>query len=177
MKKSILIAAVLVSSFVVFAQNEQQKEAEVRAMENAEAQALLQKDIKALQKIWAPGFVVNSPANAVFVGGQIEKVKDGTISYSSFTRNTENVLVLKEVVITMGREVLVPSGSAAMAGQTVNRRFTNIWAKDKGNWMLIARHANVICEPAKTSTSLSIDGSNSFRQVAVVPGLSTLNPK
>ena len=60
----------------------------------------------------------------------------------------------------MGKETLVPTGSAPMAGQTVNRRYTNIWTKEKGNWILIARHANVICEPAKTSTSAILNAND-----------------
>jgi hypothetical protein len=31
-----------------------------------------------------------------------------------------------------------------VAGQTVERRFTNIWKNEAGTWRLFARHANVI---------------------------------
>ncbi|MEJ7638045.1 MAG: hypothetical protein WKF75_08715 [Singulisphaera sp.] len=49
-----------------------------------------------------------------------------------------------EVVIVMGSEEAVPIGDAFRAGQTVRRRFTNIWQKEAWTWRMIARHANVI---------------------------------
>jgi hypothetical protein len=145
MKRITLILVAIAYDILLFCQNDQQKEAEVRAMELVEAQALLQKDIPTLQKIWSPGFMVNSPLNIVFIGGQVDLVIAGIISYTSFVRNVEHVMVLKDVVITMGSETVVPSGPDPMAGQTIQRRYTNIWIKDKGDWILIARHANNIC--------------------------------
>ena len=119
-------------------------------MEVVEARALLQKDIATLQKVWSPGFMVNAPLNMVFIGGQVDLVKAGILSYTSFVRTVEQVLVLKDVVITMGSETVVPSGLDPMAGQTIQRRYTNIWMKEKGDWVLIARHASDIC-PAQVS--------------------------
>ena len=51
MKKIILTTVVAVQCLVLLAQNDAQKEAEVRAMEQLEAQSLLQKDTAALRKI------------------------------------------------------------------------------------------------------------------------------
>ena len=153
MKKIILTAIVFVQSLALIAQKDAQKEAEVRAMEQQEVQALLQKDTTALKKIWAPDFMVNSPLNMVFIGGQVGLVSAGIISYSSFIRNIEHVMVLRDVVITMGSETVVPSGLDPMAGQTIQRRYTNIWMKEKGNWIMVARHANNICTTAFTSRS------------------------
>ena len=152
MKKIILSLFAIAQSILFFGQNDQQKEAEVRAMEVVEARALLQKDIPTLQKIWSPGFMVNAPLNMVFIGGQVDLVKAGILSYTSFVRTVEQVLVLKDVVITMGSETVVPSGLDPMAGQTIQRRYTNIWMKEKGDWVLVARHASDIC-PAQVSTS------------------------
>ena len=153
MKKIILTAIVVVQSLALIAQNDAQKEAEVRAMEQQEVQALLQKDTVTLKKIWAPDFMVNSPFNMVFIGGQVGLVSAGIISYTSFIRNIEHVMVLKDVVITMGSETVIPSGLDPMAGQTIQRRYTNIWMKEKGNWIMVARHANTICPSVVTSRS------------------------
>ena len=153
MKKNILTAIVVVQSLALIAQNDAQKEAEVRAMEQQEVQALLQKDTVTLKKIWSPDFMVNSPFNMVFIGGQVGLVSAGIISYSSFIRNIEHVMVLKDVVINMGSETVIPSGLDPMAGQTIQRRYTNIWVKEKGDWILVARHANNICPVVVTSRS------------------------
>ena len=168
MKQIIVTVFVVAQSYIMVAQNDAQKEAEVRAMEQVEAQALVQKDTATLRKIWAPDFMVNAPLNAVFIGGQVELVAAGIISYSSFIRTIEHVMVLKDVVITMGSETVVPSGFDPMAGQTVLRRYSNIWIKDKGNWILKARHANNIC-PAPASSATS-----SIRQNEVSPNEMTI---
>src|SRR5688500_3465621 len=157
MKKIIVIVFSLVNSLAAFTQNEQQKEAEIREMEAVEAQALLQKDIATLRKIWSPGFMVNAPLNAVSIGGQVELVAAGITSYTSFTRIIEHVLVLKDVVITMGSETVVPSGADPRAGETINRRYTNIWIKEKGKWVLAARHANDICASFTSAASILPD--------------------
>ena len=159
MKKTILILFAVAQSILFFGQNEQQKEAEVRAMELVEVQALLQKDIPALQKIWSPDFMVNAPLNMVFIGGQVDLVIAGIISYTSFVRTVEEVMVLKDAVITMGSETVVPSGLDPMAGQTIQRRYTNIWIKDKGEWVLIARHANNICSTESGARSPNLNSS------------------
>lgn len=35
--------------------------------------------------------------------------------------------------------------SQARSGQTVKRRYTNIWMKQSAGWKLVARHASVVC--------------------------------
>jgi len=172
MKKIIVIVISLVSSFAGLAQNEQQKEAEIREMEVAEAQALLQKDIATLRKIWSPGFMVNAPLNAVFIGGQVELVAAGILSYTSFIRTVEHVLVLKDVVITMGSETVIPSGADPRTGETINRRYTNIWVKEKGNWVLQARHANDICPSLTGAASILPDAR---KMTTVQPTISIRN--
>lgn len=169
--KFLVLSMVMIISYSAMAQNEQQKEAEVRAMEVKEAQALLLRDITTLRQIWSPEFMVNSPMNAVNIGGQVELVAAGIISYTSFVRNIEHVKVLKDVVITMGSETVVPAGGP-MAGQTINRRYTNIWIKEKGKWILIARHANNICSVAPPNTT----SRNAQVPVMEVNGLVRNNP-
>jgi hypothetical protein len=164
MKKIIFMSFALVYGILSFGQNETQREAEVRATELVEAQALLQKDTAALRRIWSPGFMVNAPLNMVFIGGQVELVIAGIISYSSFIRNVEHVMVLKDVVVTMGSETVIPAGIDPMAGQTVHRRYTNIWNKEKGIWVLVARHANNICPTESSARS----GARSSSEPALI---------
>jgi hypothetical protein len=66
--------------------------------------------------------------------------------YSSFVREVERVLIHGNTIIVMGRETVVPKGASPDAGQIINRRFTNIWMRQNGKWLLTARHANVICQ-------------------------------
>ncbi len=102
----------------------------------------------ALDKIWAEDFTVNSPRNEIAKGRAevVKLVRAGIIKYSSFVREIETIMFHGNTVIVMGLETVKPIGNAPLAGQTVRRRFTNIWMKKKGKWLLTARHANVICQ-------------------------------
>ena len=145
MKKSLLTLFALTSLLFANAQNNK-TEVQIRELEQKEHQAILKGDTAALHIIWAPTFMVNAPFNRVTMSSKevIDLVKAGVIRYSSFTRNIEQVLIKGDVVITMGSETVVPVGDMPKAGQTINRRYTNIWIKERGNWRLVARHANEI---------------------------------
>ena len=95
--------------------------------------------------MWAEDFTVNSPTNNIVKLAEAKwAVRTGLIDYASLETTLEEIMVFEEAVITMGREVIKPVRNAPMAGQTVNRRYTQIWMKRNGNWQLVARHANII---------------------------------
>jgi Domain of unknown function (DUF4440) len=118
-------------------------ELEIRSLEQREANAVLQGDYATLDSIWSTEFTVNSPQNDV-VRNTRDRVRSGAISYSSFVREIEAIVRRGDTVIVMGRETVVPKGGSPAAGQTVHRRFTNIWVKENGAWRIWARHANVV---------------------------------
>ena len=123
-------------------------EQEIRKLDVAEAEALLHKDVAALEKLWAIDFTVNNPRNSISDGRKevIALIRNGVIDYSSFVREVETMLFHGDTVISMGLETIKPVGKAPFAGQTVRRRFTHFWMKRDGKWLLTARHANVICQ-------------------------------
>jgi len=120
-------------------------EQKIRLLEQAEVDALLRNDLTAMAKLWAEDYTVNNPRNEVVKASE-GPIRAGIRLYSSFVREIEKVLFRGKIVIVMGRETVVPKGDAPDAGQTINRRFTNIWMKKNGKWLLTARHANVICQ-------------------------------
>jgi ketosteroid isomerase-like protein len=120
-------------------------ETEIRILEEKHVQAILQKDSAALRKIWPQDFMVNSPRNTVAKGGQIERVMSGSLAYTTYKFEMEQILIREGVVITMGNETVVPVMGNPKGGQTIKRRYTHFWQKVNGNWLLMARHANEIC--------------------------------
>jgi ketosteroid isomerase-like protein len=120
----------------------------IRKLELAESDAVVRSDVAALEKLWAEDFTVNNPNNQISRGRKevLDRVRSGLIKYSSFVREIESIGFYGETVIVMGLEIVTPIGNAPGAGQTLRRRYTNIWMKRKGNWLLTARHANVICQ-------------------------------
>lgn len=146
MKKGILLSTMLCCVSILQAQNAS-IESEIRNLETEEHQAVLKKDTATLHKIWGHDLIVNAAMNRVVQA--TTNVSDRPVisqmSYSSFTREIEHIQVKGDVVFSMGSEVVVPVGNVPNAGQTVKRRYTNIWMKENGSWKLVARHANVIC--------------------------------
>ena len=151
MKLILLAAAVaFVLPVLVLGQSAKQikLEQEIRKLDAAEADAILNKDIAALDKITAEDLTVNAPGNTVIMGRKAvtELIQNGVIDYSSFVREIQTILFYGDTVIVMGSETIKPVRKAPFAGQTVRRRFTNFWMKRKGKWLLTARHASVICQ-------------------------------
>ena len=149
----ILLAAVLTLAVpgLVFGQSTGKSEAleeEIRKLDAAEAEALLHKNVAALEKLWAEDFTVNNPRNTISKGRKevIALIRNGLIDYSSFVREVETMVFHGDTVISMGLETIKAQGKAPFAGQTVRRRFTHFWMKQDGKWLLTARHANVICQ-------------------------------
>ncbi|WP_462252137.1 nuclear transport factor 2 family protein [Ferruginibacter sp.] len=145
MKKLISLVSSLLILFCAYAQNEI-IEKEIRDLEEKQAQAIMKKDSATLRKIWARNFMVNSPRNNVLTGGQVEMVMAGLISYTSYTHDLEKILVTGNIVISMGSETVVPVMGSPKGGQTIKRRYTNIYQRENDRWILIARHANEICQ-------------------------------
>lgn len=147
MKKLLIILAIRLDSWAAYAQTA--TETEIRKLEHTEHKAMLSRDIATLQKIWAPDFIVNTPANRITLTSKelFDLVKAGVFNYSSFTREIEKVFIKENMVITMGSEAVVPVGNVPQTGQTIKRRYTYIWMKQNGVWRLTARHANEICAP------------------------------
>ena len=144
----ILLAVVLTVLVpgLVSAQSVKQKaalEQEIRRLDLAHADAVLRGDLAAMDKLWTKDFKVNNPFNEI---DKADRIRTGAVTYSSFIREPESVLIHGDTVIVMGREIVVPKGDSPDAGKTINRRYTNIWMKRDGKWRLVARHASVICQ-------------------------------
>ena len=152
---SIFFAAFLIlCPVLVLAQDSKKSkdslEQNIRKLDAAQAEAILQKDFNALDEICAKDFTVNNPRGEISTGNEAVKelIRSGVINYASFVREIELILFHGKTIIVMGRETLVPNENSPQAGQTVRRRYTNIWMKKNGKWLLTARHASII--PEKT---------------------------
>jgi ketosteroid isomerase-like protein len=126
----------------------------VLALDDEERGATLARDVAALERLLSEEFFVNAPNNRVVVGRQAMLdvfVRSGIIDFARFERTVEHVHVDSGFVFVMGLETVTSSNDAPSvgltAGQTIRRRFTNIWKNENGVWRLFARHANVIPSP------------------------------
>lgn len=151
MKIAIILSLIIfVSNFQSFGQvqpNDDAIKESIRNLELAEIRAIVERDVDVLSKIWSEDFMVNNPLNHVIHGNHevLDRVRSGFINYSLFERDIESMMVLDGVVIVMGQEKIMPVGNAYRAGETLYRRYTNIWTLDGDEWRVKARHANIIC--------------------------------
>ena len=116
-------------------------------MEEKRVSALLTKDTAALLKIYSPDYAVNRPIGILSTRGKlIERIVGDSLSFISFKFEMEKLIIKNGLAITMGSETVQPAGKNRDAGKTLKRRYTHIWSKENGNWVLIVRHANVLCQ-------------------------------
>jgi ketosteroid isomerase-like protein len=122
------------------------REATITALEEQERRAVLEQDFASLERIWAEDFVVNTPRSEVAAdrGALLDLFRKGVAHYQSFDRRIELIRFTGDHAIVMGAETVRPIGDAPLAGQTVERRFTNFWRREGDTWRLVARHANVL---------------------------------
>jgi ketosteroid isomerase-like protein len=146
MKKLIIASFSAFIFFCTYSQNEK-IEKEIRQMEEKRVAAFLAKDTAAILKIYAPDFVVNRPIGIVSTREKsIERIVSDSLSFISYKFEMEQISIKKNFVVTMGNETVQPSGKNRDAGKTLKRRYTHIWVKENGNWILIVRHANIVCQ-------------------------------
>ena len=149
MKKEFLSALIIMVSFVLtghLMSAQQNKEAEIRSLENKEREAVLKSDSATLyNKLWSPNMIIHTPANRIgTVEGTKMQLRTGKLNYLSFERTIEKVTFNDNLAIVMGEEKIKPQGQQDNAGKLVTRRFTNIWKYDNNSWSIIARQATII---------------------------------
>ena len=148
----VLFATLLFGSSAVFSEQlpeDRNLEREIRALDLAHAQAIFKGDAAALDRLMADDVTVNHPTNRIVNEKRelLDLIGEGVIRYTRFERRPEKLLFYEDMVVVMGDETVVPAPGAPNAGQTLRRRYTNVWMRSKGRWQLAFRHANNVCVP------------------------------
>ena len=147
-KNTILAVAVILLFPEISAQDENSKlREEMRKLDMAHAAAIFKGDAEALDILMDDDVTVNHPTNRIVKEKKelLDLIRQGVIRYTSFERFPETFLFFKDMVIVMGGEIVVPAKGAPNAGETLKRRYTNIWMNRDGHWHLTVRHANNVC--------------------------------
>ncbi len=118
--------------------------AEIDANSRAIDRAIGSLNFAALEKLWAPGMVVNSPGNNILTREQVfAAMREDKLKYSSVKGTIEFFFVSQDVAIEMGHEDIVMS-NGPMSGKPLIRRYTNVWQKTGDRWLQIARQATYV---------------------------------
>ena len=117
---------------------------QIEANGRAAGHAIATNDFAALEKLWSPSLVVNSPGNRVLTREEVfTAMREDKLKYTSGKVFPEAFFVVNDLAITMGHEEIVMA-SGPMAGQPLKRRYTDVWQKTGDAWVLIARQATYI---------------------------------
>jgi hypothetical protein len=128
---------------ILKASNVQSKiQEEIKALEKQEVSAFVAKDFKTLDMLWDKDFIVTSTKNKIAITAL--KIKEllskGIIEQTEFERTVEEVMINKNIAVSMGHE-----SARLKDGSFEKRRYTNIWIKTKYSWKLTAAHHSLIC--------------------------------
>ena len=146
MKKAVTSFFLLFIFFFGYSQNKE-IEKEIRQLEQKRVTALMTKDTAALLKIWATDYFVNRPAGVVSTRDQVLSMfLNDTISFKSLEFEIEKIVIKKNFVIVMGSDTADPGEKSPYTGKILHRRFTHFWSNESGNWRLLGRHANILCQ-------------------------------
>ena len=142
--KPVLFTTVAILYTLVFLNAQENSiENQIRALDKAEAEAVVNHDTIAIEGLWADDFTVNTPYNAVGTRKRGDRIN---LYYNKLERNIEKLVIFNDsLVMTMGNEIINRKPPMTLAGQTLTRRYTHMWMKRNGKWQLTVRHANFIC--------------------------------
>jgi hypothetical protein len=124
-------------------------ETSLRAADAEELRIILAGDVHAEQAFMHPNYIVNSPANRIVRKDQLIKMlSEGQIASDAIERTIEATAITGNVGIVMGREIVKPKPTSELGrlhgAKTLERRFTDVFLLEKGDWRLLARQSTVI---------------------------------
>jgi hypothetical protein len=127
----------------------QPDETGLRAADAEELRIVLTGDANAMRALLHPNYIVNSPVNKIVRKDQLIKMlSEGQIASDAIERTIEATAITGNVGIVMGRETIKPKPTSelgqAHGAKTLERRFTNVFVFEQGNWRLLARQSTVI---------------------------------
>src|SRR5690348_7072776 len=112
---------------------------EIREVQRESVRAFLEQDVEGLATLVHDGLAVNSPLGTVLTKSKmLELLQRGVIRHFSYEEQIESMTRFGDCVVVLGSDVV----TNAADGPPVRRRFTNVWQRMNGAWVMIARHAH-----------------------------------
>jgi hypothetical protein len=106
-------------------------------------------DVRGLATLAHPNLRINAPGGKLLSREQfLTNMRSGEIAAEQFQRTAEDVTISGNVAVVMGRELFTPVANSELGrtfgAKPLQRRYTNIYVWQKGRWLWLARHANVL---------------------------------
>ena len=151
MKRTSIIAALLLSTVIPVAQSEGQRAAAeakrgVRQQDQERIHAQVAADTVALRRIYADDFLGIGPTGVV--RNKSDVVADFTshaLTYQSITTDEVLVRVYGNTAVETGRSTMVGQDRGKIVPR--DNRFTRVWVMKDGRWQLVANHYSLLSTP------------------------------
>ena len=126
-------------------------EAEIEALEHAEAAARLAVDLERLEALWSDQLIINATENIIYTKDHfLMRFRSGQVRFKSFDRTISRIGTKGDVVVTTGNESISPANGPD-AGKTVYCSYMNVGVKDGAAWRLMGRPVAIIARASSTS--------------------------
>lgn len=151
--RRILVLSLLTIALVGFAQGQgtvtnqtdAETEKEVLEVERQKDQALRNRDLSVLQRIYADGLAfVNGRGQVITKAQHLEEIRDGNVKYLSSERSDFHVHVYGSTAVLTGRE----NSIVEYHGKTISspRQFITVYVKLDGQWKYVAHQVTPVAE-------------------------------
>ena len=110
---------------------------EINALLDQYTQALLKKDLAAVDKIWADDLTfINLRGEMLSKQNRMDNLKTGATAFKSIQLSDRRIRTYDDAVVA----TFIVSLDAQYSGQegSGDYRATNVWAKPKGTWQMVA---------------------------------------
>jgi uncharacterized protein (TIGR02246 family) len=146
MSQSLVVALLLLTGAFPAQQKESRSRAQqprveqiIRTLDAERIQAQIHADAQALARLYADDFIGVGPSGTVRTKPQvIADFTSGALKFQSITTDDVQVHVYGNTAVETGRSTMQGEDK----GKPVPRetRFTRVWVKQQGQWVLVANH-------------------------------------
>jgi uncharacterized protein (TIGR02246 family) len=146
MRQTLVVALLLVTATLAAAQKETSSRAQptsieqiIRKLDEQRIQAQIHADAAALDRLYADDFIGVGPSGTVRTKPQvIADFTSGTLKFQSITTDEVQVRVYGNTAVETGLSMMKGEDKGKTVPQ--DTRFTRVWVKQQGRWLLVANH-------------------------------------
>lgn len=129
-------------------------ESSLRAADAEQMRIIVEGDAEAQRAFMHQNYILNGPSNRVLrKGALVDMLARGRMASEAFQRTIEGTAITGNVGIVMGSEVVRPRAGSELGEKfgtgPLQRRFTNVFLFENGQWYFLARQASVVEAPSK----------------------------
>jgi hypothetical protein len=127
------------------ARNDQEKSIvqTIRQLDSERIQAQIDADTVALKRIYAVDFIGVGPSGTARTKPQvISDFTSGGLKFQSITTNDVQIRVYGNTAVQTGRSTMIGQDNNKVVPR--ENRFTRVWVKLHGSWVLVANHYSLL---------------------------------